>query len=67
MEGGTIEEARSRVLAHFMQLRESLDQQESAAGTALEAHTRERLCALKQLQEDLTVTMSHVTGICIPI
>ncbi|XP_065332757.1 E3 ubiquitin-protein ligase TRIM23-like [Cloeon dipterum] len=65
MEGGTIEDARNRVRAHFQQLRESLEQQENAACTALEAHTRERLCALKQLQEDLTVTMSHVAAVCV--
>ncbi|XP_059490440.1 E3 ubiquitin-protein ligase TRIM23-like [Neocloeon triangulifer] len=65
MEGGTVEEARNRVRTHFQQLRESLEQQENAACTALEAHTRERLCALKQLQEDLTITMSHVASVCV--
>jgi hypothetical protein len=59
--GGTIEGARARVQMHFEQLRATLDLQQAAAMTALDAHVRERLCSLRQLQEDLTTSMSQVS------
>lgn len=59
-QGGTVDGARARVQLHFEQLRETLDLQQAAAMAALDAHVRERLCNLRQLQEDLTTSMSQV-------
>jgi tripartite motif-containing protein 23 len=62
-EGGTVDQARNRVLSHFEQLRETLDVQQATAMTTLDTHIRERLCTLRQLQEDLTTSMSQVNYI----
>jgi hypothetical protein len=60
-EEGTADLARARVQAYFQQLRETLQLQEAAAMTAVDTHIRERLCSLRQLQEDLSTSLSQVT------
>jgi tripartite motif-containing protein 23 len=60
-EGGTADLARARVQTYFQQLRETLQLQEAAAMTAVDTHIRERLCSLRQLQEDLSTSLSQVT------
>lgn len=59
--GGTGEEARGRVRQYFTQLREQLNRQEAQAMTALDAHIRERLCSIRQQQEDMTTLLSQVS------
>lgn len=62
--GGTGEEARGRVRQYFTQLREQLNRQEAQAMTALDAHIRERLCSIRQQQEDMTTLLSQVSFFC---
>ncbi|PSN54724.1 E3 ubiquitin-protein ligase TRIM23 [Blattella germanica] len=64
-EGGTADLARARVQTYFQQLRETLQLQEAAAMTAVDTHIRERLCSLRQLQEDLASSLSQVAGVCV--
>ncbi|KAJ9579625.1 hypothetical protein L9F63_004704 [Diploptera punctata] len=64
-EGGTADLARARVQTYFQQLRETLQMQEAAAMTAVDTHIRERLCSLRQLQEDLATSLSQVAGVCV--
>ncbi|XP_049782015.1 E3 ubiquitin-protein ligase TRIM23-like [Schistocerca cancellata] len=64
-EVGTAEIARARVAIYFQQLRDALDVQEAAAMTAVDTHIRERLCSLRQLQEDLTASLSQVAVVCL--
>ena len=52
---GTAEIAREKVRSYFANLREALERQEVAALTVIDTHVRERLCSLKQQQEDLTL------------
>ena len=52
--------ARDVVRSHFCALRQQLQQQETVAMGALEAHVRERLCSLRQQQEDLSSLISQV-------
>ncbi|XP_016920650.1 E3 ubiquitin-protein ligase TRIM23 isoform X1 [Apis cerana] len=65
LEGWTIEDARQRVRQHFEELRALLADQENAAISCVETETRERLCALRQQQQDLTITRSQVADVCI--
>ncbi|XP_076684556.1 E3 ubiquitin-protein ligase TRIM23 isoform X2 [Andrena cerasifolii] len=65
LEGWAIEDARQRVRQHFEEVRALLAEQESAAVSCIETETRERLCALRQQQEDLTTTRSQVADVCI--
>lgn len=65
LEGWTIEDARQRVRQHFEELRALLADQENAAISCVETETRERLCALRQQQQDLTTTRSQVADVCI--
>lgn len=60
IEPGTSELARARVEQYFTQLRETLLLQEAAAISAVDTHVRERLCSLRQLQEDLAMWLSQV-------
>lgn len=64
-EPGTAEVARGRVATYFSHLRDTLELQEAAAMSAVDTHIRERLCSLRQLQEDLTTTLSQVAGVCL--
>lgn len=61
LEPGTCELARARVEQYFTQLRETLLLQEAAARSAVDTHVRERLCSLRQLQEDLATWLSQVS------
>ncbi|KAK7868352.1 hypothetical protein R5R35_013646 [Gryllus longicercus] len=64
-EPGTADLARIRVRTYFQHLRETLQLQEAAAMTAVDTHIRERLCSLRQLQEDLAASLSQVAGVCV--
>uniref|UniRef100_A0A2P2I8R0 E3 ubiquitin-protein ligase TRIM23-like n=1 Tax=Hirondellea gigas TaxID=1518452 RepID=A0A2P2I8R0_9CRUS len=55
--------ARTVVRDHFSSLREQLQQQESTAINALETHVRERLCSIRQQQEDLAALVSQMVGL----
>ena len=59
----TAEDARYSVRQYFRQLRDQLAQQECQAMTALEAHIRERLCSIRQQQEDLSTLLSQVVSL----
>jgi len=65
LEPGTCELARARVEQYFTQLRETLLLQEAAARSAVDTHVRERLCSLRQLQEDLATWLSQVAVVCV--
>ncbi|KAG0710301.1 E3 ubiquitin-protein ligase TRIM23 [Chionoecetes opilio] len=62
---GTAEEARVRVSQYFAQLREQLNRQEGQAMTALDAHVRERLCSIRQQQEDLATLLSQMVAVVV--
>lgn len=64
-EGGTADIARALVQTYFHQLLETLQLQEAAAMTAVDRYVRERLCSLRQLQEDLATSLSQVAGVCV--
>nr|CAD7434589.1 unnamed protein product [Timema monikensis] len=59
-ELGAADMARGRVQNYFQQLRETLQLQEAAAMTTVDTHIRERLCSLRQLQDDLATSLSQV-------
>lgn len=61
---GTAEDARIRIHAYFYELRENINRQEVAALTVVDAYVRERLCCLKQQQEDLIALLSQVAIMC---
>ncbi|XP_047496081.1 E3 ubiquitin-protein ligase TRIM23-like [Penaeus chinensis] len=63
--GGTAEEARARVKQYFAQLRDQLTRQESQAMTVLDAHIRERLCSIRQQQEDMTTLFSQMVTVVV--
>lgn len=65
IEMGTAAIAQSRVESYFNQLRETLLVQEAAALNAVDTYVRERLCSLRQLQEDLVAWLSQVAIICL--
>lgn len=50
---------------HFQELRALLVEQETAAIDCVETETRNRLCALRQQQQDLTTARSQVANVCI--
>jgi len=60
---GTAEIAREKVRSYFTNLREALERQEVAALTVIDTHVRERLCSLKQQQEDLTLVQSQIAAV----
>ena len=60
---GTAEVARDKVRSYFANLRETLERQEVAALTVIDTHVRERLCSLKQQQEDLTLVQSQIAAV----
>ncbi|MCL4130356.1 UNVERIFIED_CONTAM: hypothetical protein GTU68_037851, partial [Idotea baltica] len=61
--GGTAEEARVRVRLYFDQLKEVLQQQESVALRALDTHIRERICSIRQQQEDIASLLSQMVSV----
>ncbi len=60
---GTAEEARSRVCAYFDDLRDTINKQEEAGLGVINTFVREKLCSLRQQQEDMAVFMSQVKQI----
>ena len=60
---GTADIAREKVRSYFSNLRETLERQEVAALTVIDTHVRERLCSLKQQQEDLTLVQSQIAAV----
>ena len=57
---GTADLARARVKNYFQELREQLSLQETAALAIVETHIREKMCSLRQQEEDLTTLLSQV-------
>jgi hypothetical protein len=57
---GTAEAARRRVRAYFQSLRDQLCVQEVAALTVVDTHVRERLCSIRQQEEDIATLLSQV-------
>ena len=49
---------------YFAELQENLKRQEVAATTVVDTHVREKLCMLKQQQEDMAVLLSQITAVC---
>lgn len=64
LEEGTGNMVKARVRTYFSQLRETLMIQEVAAITAVDTHIRERLCSIRQLQEDLVAWLSQIAVAC---
>ncbi|GFO20774.1 E3 ubiquitin-protein ligase trim23-like, partial [Plakobranchus ocellatus] len=61
---GTAEKARLKIKTYFNELRETLGRQEMAALAAVDTHIREKLCSLRQQQEDMAVLMSQISAVC---
>ena len=61
---GTAEAARGKIKAHFHALRTALNRQEVIALTTVDAHIREKLCMLRQQQEDMATLLSQVSAVC---
>ena len=59
-ESGTAECARTRVRAYFQSLRDQLCAQEVAALTVVDTHVRERVCSIRQQEEDIATVLSQV-------
>ena len=62
---GTAESARRRVRGYFQQLRDQLCVQEVAALTVVDTHVRERVCSIRQQEEDMAGLLSQVAEVCI--
>ena len=60
---GSGEEARDRVRAYFDDLRDTINKQEEAGLAVVSNYVREKLCSLRQQQEDVAVFMSQVRAI----
>ncbi|XP_005107065.1 E3 ubiquitin-protein ligase TRIM23 [Aplysia californica] len=61
---GTAEQARLKIKTYFNELRENLSRQEIAALAAVDTHIREKLCSLRQQQEDMAILMSQISAVC---
>ncbi|CAL1536132.1 unnamed protein product [Lymnaea stagnalis] len=61
---GTAEQARLKIKTYFNELRENLNRQEMAALGAVDTHIREKLCSLRQQQEDMAILMSQISSVC---
>ena len=61
---GTAEQSRLKVRNYFHELRETLNRQEIVALTTVDNHIREKLCMLRQQQEDMTVLLSQISAVC---
>jgi hypothetical protein len=64
---GTAEAARRRVRAYFQSLRDQLCVQEVAALTVVDTHVRERLCSIRQQEEDIATLLSQVRALGLTI
>lgn len=61
---GTAEQARAKIKQYFYDLRETLNRQEVAALTTVDTHIREKLCMLRQQQEDMAILLSQISAVC---
>ncbi|PVD23703.1 hypothetical protein C0Q70_16976 [Pomacea canaliculata] len=61
---GTAEQARLKIKHYFSELRENLNRQEIAALAAVDTHIREKLCMLRQQQEDMAILLSQIHAVC---
>ena len=61
---GTAEQSRAKIKQYFYDLRETLNRQEVAALTAVDTHIREKLCMLRQQQEDMAILLSQISAVC---
>ena len=61
---GTGDAARHKVQQYFCELHERLKCQEVAALSVVETHVRERLCMLKQHQEDMNTLLAQIHSVC---
>ena len=61
---GSAELSRQRVKQYFAELHEQITRQEKAALVVVESHIRERLCMLKQQQEDMAILLSQISSVC---
>ena len=61
---GTAEQARSKIKEYFNELRQNLNRQELAALTTVDTHIREKLCMLRQQQEDMAILLGQVSSVC---
>ena len=57
---GSREDARNRIRAYFDDLRDTINKQEEAGLAVVNNYVREKLCSLRQQQEDVAVFMSQV-------
>ena len=57
---GSADVAKHRVRAYFQSLRDQLNVQEVAALTVVDTYIRERLCSMRQQEEDCEVILSQV-------
>ena len=64
---GTADQAKGRVRAYFQALRDTLNGQEMAALSVVDAHVRERLCSIRQQEEDNESVMSQVAAVCVQV
>jgi len=62
---GTSEIAKRRVRTYFQSLRDQLCVQEVAALTVVDTHVRERLCSIRQQEEDIAIVLSQVADVCV--
>ena len=51
--------------SYFQQLRDQLCVQELAALTVVDTHVRERMCSVRQQEEDMTTVLSQVAEVCL--
>ena len=62
---GSADIAKHRVRAYFQSLRDQLNVQEVAALTVVDTYIRERLCSMRQQEEDCEVILSQVVRLSI--
>ena len=60
---GSAEDARNRIRAYFDDLRDTINKQEEAGLAVVNNYVREKLCSLRQQQEDIAVLISQVAFI----
>ncbi|XP_041358678.1 E3 ubiquitin-protein ligase TRIM23-like [Gigantopelta aegis] len=61
---GTADKARQKMKQYFHELRANLNRQEVVALTTVDTHIREKLCMLRQQQEDMAVLLSQISSVC---
>jgi len=61
---GSAEKARGHVHEYFNDLRDTIQQQENEALLVINMYVREKLCSLRQQQEDMAVLISQIANVC---